>query len=123
MDISSEEFNKSGSIASSNKEDVKADQNTVKQDNVDTQQADLLQQQAQAELLLQQQAALLAQQQAAEALALQQAASQTTSSGDSEGFVNAQLNANMIVYVTPSGKKYHYDRDCAGPNAIEIDYN
>lgn len=115
MDISSEEFNKSESIASSNKEDVKADQNTVKQDNVDTQQADLLQQQAQAEMLLQQQAA--------EALALQQAASQTTSSGDSEGFVNAQLNANMIVYVTPSGKKYHYDRDCAGPNAIEIDYN
>ena len=30
---------------------------------------------------------------------------------------------SKIVYKTPTGKCYHYDKKCAGKNAIEIDIN
>ena len=32
---------------------------------------------------------------------------------------NTEMQPDRIVYITPTGKKYHYDRECAGPNAIE----
>lgn len=69
-------------------------------------------------------AALLAQQQqeALDAqLALQQAAAQQQSSASTGGegsYENTQLRSDRIVYITPTGKKYHYDQQCAGVNAI-----
>lgn len=32
-------------------------------------------------------------------------------------------NNGQIVYITPSGKKYHYKKSCAGKNAMERDIN
>ena len=46
----------------------------------------------------------------------------STSTGGSE-WQNAQLNADGIVYKTPTGSCYHYDPDCAGPNATPISLN
>ena len=81
--------------------------------------AEQLAQQQQA--LLEQQQAVLAQQQQ-EALLAQQAAAQNTASAESSGgsgtWENTQLSASGTVYITPTGKKYHYDKECAGPNAI-----
>lgn len=37
--------------------------------------------------------------------------------------VNNDDNNGQIVYVTPSGKKYHYKKSCAGKNAMERDIN
>lgn len=82
--------------------------------------AEQLAQQQQA--LLEQQQAVLAQQQQQEALLAQQAAAQNTASAESSGgsgtWENTQLSASGTVYITPTGKKYHYDKECAGPNAI-----
>ena len=85
------------------------------------QEALLAQQQQEALLAQQQQEALLAQQQQ-EALLAQQAAanSDQTVTGT---WQNTQMRADMIVYITPSGKKYHYDKECAGENAIPINFN
>ena len=112
--------------------DNNVSETTVQETKEDTTQKSIIQedtsvstqQQQQAALLEQQQAALLAQQQqAAEALALQQAAAQTANTSSGAGWENAQLNADRTVYVTPTGKKYHYDSDCAGKNARAIDLN
>lgn len=32
-------------------------------------------------------------------------------------------SSGRIVYTTPTGEKYHYDKNCAGKNAIEKDIN
>ncbi len=36
---------------------------------------------------------------------------------------NTQMGSDRIVYVTPSGSCYHYDKECAGGNAIEKSYD
>lgn len=114
--ISQEEFNRNVIDDVSQESEEKVEQTTAIQEDTDA----IAQQQT---ALLEQQAALLAQQQqATEALVLQQALTQTSNSGSaSETWENAQLNADRTVYITPTGKKYHYDADCAGKNAITID--
>lgn len=46
-------------------------------------------------------------------------AAATASTGGGE-WGNTQLRADKVVYKTPTGKKYHYDPECAGPNATPI---
>lgn len=45
----------------------------------------------------------------------QSAATPSTSTGVWD---NTQLRADGVVYITPTGSKYHYDKECAGKNAI-----
>ena len=40
------------------------------------------------------------------------AESSVTSSGESD-------DASSVVYITPTGKKYHFNSDCAGKNSVE----
>ena len=88
----------------------------VEQDNND---ALLAQQQQEALLAQQQQEALLAQQQQ-EALLAQQQQANAANGGGSGTWENTQMRSDRIVYITPTGKKYHYDQQCAGKNAIPI---
>lgn len=121
-DISKEEYDSGQVVAKAEPtEEKKTSEEPAKQDTTETkntqqQQDDTAAQQA--ALLAQQQAALLAQQQ--EALAAQAASAQTTSnnSGGGGSAENTQLRSDRIVYITPTGKKYHYDQQCAGKNAI-----
>lgn len=92
----------------------------VEQDNNDVL---LAQQQQEALLAQQQQEALLAQQQQEALLAQQlqqQQADAAANGGGSGTWENAQMRSDRIVYITPTGKKYHYDQQCAGKNAIPI---
>ncbi len=48
----------------------------------------------------------------------------TNDSGAGDGSSeNTQMRSDRIVYVTPSGSCYHYDKECAGGNAIEKSYD
>ena len=34
---------------------------------------------------------------------------------------DSKPKTSKVVYITPTGKKYHFSKDCAGPNAIKTD--
>ena len=45
----------------------------------------------------------------------------TTKKATSKSSTKSKAKTGNIVYITPTGKKYHYSKDCAGKNAIETD--
>ena len=48
----------------------------------------------------------------------------TTDSGSGGGSTeNTQMSSDGIVYITPTGKAYHYDKECAGKNAIPKNFS
>ncbi len=115
-EISKEEYVSKSETAENDKSE---DQSESKQDTTVSKQQQDDSQAQQAALLEKQQEALLAQQQeAAAALDQQQQATAANSSGGGGSAENTQLRSDRTVYITPTGRKYHYDQQCAGKNAI-----
>ena len=117
-------FIKSEFIKTISKEEFEANQETVKStpEEAEENKTETKAQNDVAQLAQQQQEAMLAQQQQQEALLAQQqqqaAAASSNSGGGGGTYENTQLRSDRIVYITPTGKKYHYDKECAGKNAI-----
>ncbi len=54
----------------------------------------------------------------AESTSVQESTTETTTST-----TKAAINEDTIVYITPSGTKYHYKQTCAGKNAMAVDFS